>query len=217
MLVTLNGPGLTFSRASAFRNMDFVAASTFKRTADVSVNGLGPINPGATHRDVYLFVETLNMPKVTTPGWQARFNRLVGAPGQRTLATARVSISNLPYSQIIQTVPVYIVRAYYDTGATMQTKSGKRKVLQPETSFGYFVIPHNDVAGWVHTLQGATEIGPNWYRISAANDTPSKITTTINPEEKLPSHCFGGLAVFVLLAGVALGGLATRRPSDGGR
>jgi hypothetical protein len=179
MMVKLNGPGVDFTRASAFHNMDFVGASTFSRKADISVAGLGAITAGATNRDVYLFVETLNMPKVVTKEWKDRFDNLVGAPGKRSLDVAKTTVSQLPYSELVPTVPIYIVRAYYDTGFTLQAKGGKQIVLQPETSFGYFVIPHGDVTGWVHSLQGATQIGPNWYRISVPTNGAAQVTTTI--------------------------------------
>jgi hypothetical protein len=65
MLVELSGSNLTFVTDSVYRNMDFVHASTFDRDAEISVVGLAPI--GEPERDVYLYVETKNMPDVIEP------------------------------------------------------------------------------------------------------------------------------------------------------
>jgi hypothetical protein len=60
-----SGTGVRFLHDSARRNMDFVNASTFERSAEVSVRGLTPLAGGAGKRDVYLYVRTLNMPEKT--------------------------------------------------------------------------------------------------------------------------------------------------------
>jgi hypothetical protein len=61
MLVELSGPGLLFSNTSVYRNMDFVLNSKDTRTATISVESLKPISTMV--RDVYLAVETINMPR----------------------------------------------------------------------------------------------------------------------------------------------------------
>ena len=217
MMVKLDGPGIQFSRASAFRNTDFVSASNFTAPAEVSVAGLG--GPHGGSRDVYLFVEALNMPKVVTTDWKSRFNRLVGEPGKRTVDVAQKTVSTLPLSQIVQTVPIYIVRAYYDTGFKLRMSDGKQHtVLQPETSFGYFVIPHNDVAGWIHSLKGATPVGPNWYHLSVPNDGAAQIITSITPldtEQIRCLHLFGFGVLPLLLGGMFVVGLMLYRPWKG--
>ena len=61
MLVELDGaPGITFPMSSVARNMNFVEASTFVRDAEISVAG---------PRDVYLFVQTDNMPPPRSDGF----------------------------------------------------------------------------------------------------------------------------------------------------
>lgn len=58
---------LVFRNQSVARNMDFVSTmSPFRRTAEVSVVGLAPLADGRPTRDVYLNVETVNMPAVVT-------------------------------------------------------------------------------------------------------------------------------------------------------
>jgi hypothetical protein len=61
MLVEMSGGGLHFTRSSVVRNMDFILNSKVTRSAEISVVGLKPISKG--WRDVYLAVETLNMPE----------------------------------------------------------------------------------------------------------------------------------------------------------
>lgn len=68
MLVELSGAGLTFFSDSAYRNMDFVSASTFQREAEISILGLEPLAGGGIGRDVYLAVEEINMPTAITQG-----------------------------------------------------------------------------------------------------------------------------------------------------
>jgi hypothetical protein len=68
MLVELAGTGmvpLTFKNSSVARNMDFVTASKFERQCEISVKGLAPL-AGSSHRKVYLYVDTRNMPAVVT-------------------------------------------------------------------------------------------------------------------------------------------------------
>lgn len=51
---------LKFLRDSAWRNMNFVNASSFERTAEISIEGLPATSAG--HRDVYIYIRTINMP-----------------------------------------------------------------------------------------------------------------------------------------------------------
>ena len=60
MLVELSGAGLLFTTSSVVRNMDFILNSKYTRPATINVEGLKPIS--SAPRDVYLAVETINMP-----------------------------------------------------------------------------------------------------------------------------------------------------------
>ena len=65
MLVELKStgaPGVTFTNASVYRNMDLVGASVFRREATLSVKGLAPLSPQP--RDVYIYVEARMPAKV---------------------------------------------------------------------------------------------------------------------------------------------------------
>ncbi|MGA1839279.1 MAG: hypothetical protein ACMUIU_01530 [bacterium] len=69
MLVELSSEqNVIFTNSSVYRNMDFVDASEFSRDADISIKGLIPIPGGGDTRDVYLYVETENMPKSMREG-----------------------------------------------------------------------------------------------------------------------------------------------------
>jgi hypothetical protein len=56
------GQSATFSKASAYRNMDFVDLSELRRQATISVKGLQAVLGNSLDRDVYLYVKTTNMP-----------------------------------------------------------------------------------------------------------------------------------------------------------
>jgi hypothetical protein len=62
---------INFINDSLYANFDVVPASTFERDAEISVKTLGQLG-AAPDRDVYLWVETLNMPTTTTPDEERR-------------------------------------------------------------------------------------------------------------------------------------------------
>jgi hypothetical protein len=65
LLVDLTGAGVVFTQASAYRNMNYAATSTFTQAAEINIKDL----PGfAGGRDVYLYLQQLNMPAYATPG-----------------------------------------------------------------------------------------------------------------------------------------------------
>jgi hypothetical protein len=65
LLVDLTGAGVVFLRASAYQNMNYAKTSTFTQVADINIKDL----PGfAGGRDVYLYLQALNMPASARPG-----------------------------------------------------------------------------------------------------------------------------------------------------
>jgi hypothetical protein len=187
MLVTLNGAGLDFIRDSAFINADFVNASAFKRGAEVSVNGLGPNPNGSPKRDVYLYLETRNMPSVAETLWQQFFTRLFGPPGKRTEESTRAALAKMSATEVVRRVPSYFVHAYHDTGVVVTLDDKKvHRVLQPQLSFGYFVIPHGDPIGWTKSLEGATQITSDWYKIAVPNNGAARVNTSITALDSSP-------------------------------
>jgi hypothetical protein len=86
MLVELSGAGLHFNPSSVYRNMDFIVNSKYSRTAEISVAGLKPIDKRP--RDVYLAVETLNMPAKTSRDFE-HFGHLAKETLNMTGTTSR--------------------------------------------------------------------------------------------------------------------------------
>ena len=68
MLVELSAedPTVVVTTSSAYTNMNVASASTFRRAAEISVVGAPPIS--AQPRDVFLYVQKFNMPKVVDRG-----------------------------------------------------------------------------------------------------------------------------------------------------
>jgi Outer membrane protein beta-barrel domain len=196
MLVELSGGGQTYTPASVYRNMDFVNASVFTREAEVSVAGLTPL--GAAPRDVFLYVQTRQLPKDINrpqPGdtlldWSkaSKFSdpRLPGTDIRRQPVTigdgaqppVRPPLGE-PFELLNQIYPTYVVHAYNDSGRTVTRKGVVYKVLQPQSSFGYYVHHDGALTGWAHELQGATQIAPDFYRIAVPEGGTRTVTTRI--------------------------------------
>ncbi len=202
MLVELSSVfpgGETFICSSVYRNMDFVNASRFTREAEVSVRGLTPLN--AQPRDVYLYVDARNMPVVIppdqdkdrpkpppvddpdqpqhpdAPGLAESMAALREFPGQ-----GRLTRLDPDYLRLY--LPTYRVHSYHDTGRTTTLLGGgSRKILRAQSSFGYFVNHEGKLYGWRHSLEGAQQIGPNFYRVAVPNNDAVRIRTTINADE----------------------------------
>jgi hypothetical protein len=125
MLVELSsGTALTFRNKSVYRNMDFVKpTSPFTREAEVSVVGL-PATSGPT-RDVYLYVETLNMPK-----WTRRElpdgDTLIVTSG-RTILLGPEDTLRVPKTDTVFVGPAAITLGEGDTIRIPGQKTGNRK------------------------------------------------------------------------------------------
>jgi len=185
MLVELSGPNLVFLNNSVHRNMNFVTASRFQEQAQVSVIEL-PVIPGSNpNRDVYLYVQTFNMPRVVTtpsPGGPTGPRPSAGAVANNQVEDERPQIEKLT-----DTEPTLIVHGYYDTGEKVVINGTERKMLRPLTSFGYFVKHQGSLKGWRHSLtrngQELTRVGPNFYKLSVPQNGAVTILTTIEAIE----------------------------------
>lgn len=199
MFVELSGAGLTFNPASVYRNMDFVGASTFTRQAEISVVGLRPISP--VPRDVYLAVESRNMPARVDPEEKRRTFSLTGRAlsesEQEGGLLERITdyVNNYGYDeekeqslgalqeQLDNYLPTYRIHCYYDTGVR-ETNDGKTyAILGLQSGFGYYAIHEGDLEGWSHRLNGAIRIAENFYVLRVPNNGTAKITTTIQAVE----------------------------------
>ncbi|HEY6099652.1 MAG TPA: hypothetical protein VIW03_09495, partial [Anaeromyxobacter sp.] len=178
MLVELRSaasPGLTFTNASVYRNMDLVSASTFRRDALVSVKGLPP-SPGGS-RDVYLYVEPRGMPE--------RAGTPPDARRARADEVARRGGAGPGSPDGPRTLPSYRVHVYHDTGKVLTLGGVARPVLRHQTSFGYDVKHDGELEGWRHGLEGAglVELARDWYRIRVPDDASVEVTTTVEAVE----------------------------------
>ena len=203
-----NGSGMRFVHDSARRNMDFVSASTFERSAEISLKGLAPLPGSPGTRDVYIYVRTLHLPAVTDGNHQAPVpppvppvvkggdgkNReaaaAAGAAGGVNQGTPRYRMST--YERIASVTPTYEVHVYHDTGRTETVGAETRHVLEPQAPFGYFVEHAGDLSGWKHALVGEgfvlDEISPNFYHAKIPDNGSVRVHTTISSCQK---HLFG--------------------------
>jgi hypothetical protein len=200
VLAELSGP-VTFTRSGVYQNMHFAHASTVTRDADITVAGLG--SAGGTHRDVYLFVQTLNMPTSLRPPTASRGRDGAPAPqppqppqrppGEPNLRAAGSGIENggdgefempppgppePPWQE--ETRPLMIVHVWHTTGRTVTGTDGvSRAELEPQTSFGFYVSHEGSLFGWSQALSaaGLQQVGPNFYRIRVPNDGTVTVRT----------------------------------------
>jgi hypothetical protein len=205
---------IPFVNDSVYRNMDFTAtASEFEREAEVSVKTLGSL--GGTHRDVYLYVETLNMPRATTPAEErarrAEVERLrrqkLDAISKELPDDGRTHVGGTP-EWLVPTLedleaeqPMYRVHVWHDTGETVTEEDGTTlKVLKPQTSFGYALTHDGALYGWNHelTADDLEEIAPSFYRLKVPNEGVATVSTKIEAHEKpTPGGCLGALVELV--------------------
>jgi hypothetical protein len=210
------GPGLTFMNNSVLTNMDFVGASEFSRDAAINIQGLAPLS--AANRDVYLYVQTTNMPSIALTLWKDLFNKFFGAPTDRNPDKTRETLARMSAVEISEVVPSYRVYVFHDAGKKVIVNGKDYLIVHPQSGFGYYVLPHADVNAWVNSLQGATKIAPDLYRISVPNNGVAHVKTTIQAVEIPPINNGGcgskhgaGAALF-LLGGILVIGLIVYRP-----
>ena len=178
MMVELStGLPITFINKSAFRNMDYnVMASRFERWAEVSVAGLGPSAAGGPNRDVYLYVQTLNMPRVVSDKQNVNV--------RHTTAVNTRPGNDTPERVMAETEPTYRVYAWHDTGLRTSAEGINEIIVRPQTSFGYFMRHDGPLTGWRYSLEGAEEIGPDFYKIAVPNNGNVRVKTVIEALER---------------------------------
>lgn len=212
------GPGLTFLNNSVLTNMDFVGASEFSRDAAINIQNLPPLS--GANRDVYLFVQTTNMPSVVLTIWKDLFNKFFGAPADRNPQRTQEVLARMTVAQINEAVPSYRVFVFHDAGKKITIDGKDYFIVHPQSGFGYYVLPHADVNAWINTLQGASQIAPNLYRIAVPNNGIAHIKNTIQALEIPPvqkncgSKSGAGAGVF-LVGGILVVGIVVHRPRKG--
>jgi opacity protein-like surface antigen len=87
-------------------------------------------------------------------------------------------------------MPTYRVHAYHDTGRRVTRNGTAFTILEPQNSFGYYVTHKGVLEGWRHSLTGAEQLAPNFYRVGVPHNGAVKIKTTIEAIE--PGDGTGG-------------------------
>jgi hypothetical protein len=90
------------------------------------------------------------------------------------------------------TMPTYRVHVYHDTGETVVHNGVTYRCLTPGTSFGHWVTHDGSLDGWRDDIQGATRIGPNFYRLRAPAEGVVQVVTVIEAVER-PGGLLGWL------------------------
>ncbi len=172
--------GEIFLHNSIRRNMWLAPASTFARVAEISIVGLQPISP--VPRDVYLYLETINMPEQVpqeqpppagVPQIGATFDGPAFSVGRRNTI-----------EDLIKFMPTYRVHVYHDTGRRRNVKGrGSRRILVPQSSFGYFLDHQGALDGWDARLQGAIRIAETFYLLRVENNGTAKVNTVVQARE----------------------------------
>jgi hypothetical protein len=180
IIADLTAPAVTvaFSSSSAWNNFDFQHASRLENLARIDIGALTP-------RDVYVYIQTNNMPaqveapppstgdnngqgkgqipsRTLSAAAKERMGALASAivPGRVSEEQSRglqalVAAGKLRYSDVAKVMPTYTAYVWNDSGTTVKTKGGTAKLLSPQPAFTLFVSHDGGLDGWKHTFAGA--------------------------------------------------------------
>jgi hypothetical protein len=162
---------LVFDREAYWNNMNVREASIVEDLAKVSVRGL-PALPGG--RDVYLYVETINMP-VPPDRRNPDLERLSQELDEKL--AQQYANGLLDAAVLEQRLATYRVHVFHDTG---ELDNGAR-VLNPQPSFGMYLHHKGPFDGWRHELSspGLTKLGAGLYKLHLANDAVAEVKVKI--------------------------------------
>jgi hypothetical protein len=195
-----------FSSRSAYKNMHFVAASEVLRSAKLEVlaqpRGAAEAHVALQKRDVYVYVETNNMPatvpaarpgilsrpevlkKISDPNLATKLDKLGVREGKIGSAVSlaiqeRARQGKITHREIAAILPTYVAHVWQDTGRRARVKGRNVTVLAAAPSFGYYVSHDGPLVGWRFGIagKGVTKIGPNFYKISV----PTKGGLAVKP------------------------------------
>jgi MYXO-CTERM domain-containing protein len=109
------------------------------------------------------------------------------------------------YERVASVTPTYEVHVYHDTGHERMDAGHNRRVLEAQSTFGYFVQHEGDLSGWRHQLTGEgfvlEKIGPDFYRAKIPDHGKVQVHTTIMSCQR---HVFG----LINICGHSLAGVA---------
>lgn len=170
-------PTLVLGRESWWNNMQLRESSVVEETAAVSTQGLRGLGAG---RDVYLYVEQLNMPRPPPRTGNNLENgqvRLLEQPLDPDIAglyaTGRISADTLDAR-----MPTYRVHVFHETG---ETNVEGARVLMPAPSFGFYLYHEGPFQGWRDQLSaaGLVPVGANLFKLHVATDDTARVTVRV--------------------------------------
>ena len=160
--------------------MNVTRASVVREPARISIEGLAPIS--SPPRDVYLYVQTFNMPKIATGGDRERLRKTFDVTRARGIVEGQGS--GYEIEDLAALYPTYIVHVYHDTGKKMKLeKGGEAPIMRPQTAFGYFALHEGNLYGWETRLYGAEKIADNFYHLQISNNGAANVETGIQARE----------------------------------
>jgi hypothetical protein len=157
---------------SIFRNMDFVQASLFIRSAEISAKGYGHIPAGFSDQQFALHVVT----KEYAYGGGISFD---------TLKLKNLLPINLMDEKKPVSVLNYTVHGYRYTGRFIIINEKKYAIIDPVGSFGYVVSHKGLVEEWKNKITGCELIQPNLYRLNIPSEEKATVITEIEPVDYL--------------------------------
>ncbi len=185
VMVTLDSTtgNVDFINNMAVQNMDFVTASKFQRTAEISAKGYPPrYNPDGTQSSDQVFdLHLIINQEILSQGQGTAANYPAGAQRGQTKATERGKV----ISQL-----TWIAQGCRHTGRFMVVDERKIELCDPVGGFGY-VMRHTGasaVKDWKVKFTGSG-LQPvpgqeNTYQIHIPQDGVANVTTYANPKEQ---------------------------------
>jgi hypothetical protein len=169
ILVELDSKSNTIlSTKSIYRNMDFVQASSFTRSAKISAKGYGHITEGFSDQQFALHVAA-----------------------KTQIYDDGNSIDTLTFSNLLQqkkfdkkkpsSIFNYTVHGYRYTGRFIIINEKKYAIVDPVGSFGYVVNHIGPVKEWKYKLTGCETIRPNIYKLNIPFEEKATVITEIEP------------------------------------
>jgi hypothetical protein len=176
---------------SAQRNMDFVTASVFQRSATISTNGLAKPPVGQSAHDYLLTVETARQRYTYDKPYyypiRDNKNQMNSFLMQR--------IPEHYYGKGLTEALIWIARGYVKTGDKLVINKEPYIYARRTGSFGYVVGHAGEVTDWSMELKNADPKGPRLEKVGSTNAYSIKIPpeTSVSLETRVeakePSVC----------------------------
>lgn len=192
-------PPRYFSPQSAWQNMMFTGASRIVKSATLDIKALPAIPGGDPNRDLYVYVQTRNMPaklaaengrvgvQQLPPNAKDRLTQLelpkVGTIGSKDAAriAAAAKAGRLSFDEVQAIMPTYIAYVWHDSGKKLKLGPNTYPLLEPQPSFGMFTWHDGNINGWRYGFEGRniTELSPNFYKVSVPENGAVRVSVLV--------------------------------------